>query len=223
MNIRRFRIKPGEAAAALNGRPAAAPATPVEEMLASIWRQVLNLQQVGTGENFFEIGGHSLLATQVIWKAREAFGIAIGVHQLFEAPTIAGLGKIIEAEIRSGQGRKFEPIAKIARNGAIPLSSAQQRLWFLDKLEPNSAFYNLPAAIRLTGRLDTAAFEKGLEEVTRRHESLRTTFEVIDGEPSQVIAPSLGLHFEVMDLAGSPEREGRRGQTTGGRGCAATI
>jgi amino acid adenylation domain-containing protein len=193
-------------------RPATAPTTPVEEMLASIWRQVLNLKQVGTGENFFEIGGHSLLAIQVISRTREVFGVEIGVRKLFERPTINGFSKEIEELIRGGEGIRSVSIGRAKRGGATPLSSAQQRLWFLDQLEPNSAFYNLSAAVRLTGELDVDALERSINEVIRRHESLRTRFIWMNGEPAQVIEPELRLKLEVEDLSGLPERRSMRGR-----------
>ena len=195
-------------------RPATAPTTPVEEMLASIWRQALNLQQVGTGENFFEIGGHSLLAIQVISRTREAFGVETGVRKLFERPTIEGFSKEIEELIRGGEGIRSVSIGRAKTSGAAPLSSAQQRLWFLDQLKPNSAFYNLAAAVRLTGALDVDALERSINEVIRRHESLRTRFIWMNVEPAQVIEPELRLKLEVEDLGGLPEQE-RESQLSG--------
>jgi amino acid adenylation domain-containing protein len=184
-----------------------APRTPTEEVVAGLWAQVLGIEQVGVEDNFFELGGHSLLATQVLSRLRNAFHIELPLRALFEAPTVAGLAQRIEAASRDAQGLQVPPLVPVARTGALPLSFAQQRLWFLDQLVPDNPFYNIPSAARLTGQLNMAALAQSLNEVVRRHEALRTTFAAVDGQPVQVIAPTLTVPLPVIDLRALPEEE----------------
>jgi amino acid adenylation domain-containing protein len=183
------------------------PRTPVEEVLAGIWAQVLDIEPVGIHDNFFELGGHSLLATQVIYRVRSTLQVELPLRCLFESPTVAGLAESIEATMKAGQGLKAPPIVPVPRDGNLPLSFAQERLWLMDRLEPNNSAYNVPAALRFIGSLNIAALEQSLNEIVRRHEVLRTTFTVVDGQPIQVIAPSLTLKIPVVDLQALPEAE----------------
>ncbi|HKH48756.1 MAG TPA: amino acid adenylation domain-containing protein, partial [Thermoanaerobaculia bacterium] len=123
------------------------PRTPVEEMLAGVWCEVLGLERVGVGESFFELGGHSLLATQVMSRVRRLFGVELPLRDLFEAPTVAALAVRIEQARRAERGALAPPIVPVPRTGAARLSFAQQRLWFLDRLEPDSPAYNIPVAL----------------------------------------------------------------------------
>jgi len=176
------------------------PRTPIEEILMGIWADVLGVEQVGIHDNFFELGGHSLLATQLISRVRASFAVDTPLHNLFEHPTISGLAKCVEIETQHSSLTADPPILPIARNGKKPLSHAQARLWFLDQLEPGSAFYNIPAAVRLSGKLDARALEHSLNQIISRHEALRTNFDIQDGQPVQVIAPSLTLTLPLVDL-----------------------
>ncbi|XYI03749.1 amino acid adenylation domain-containing protein [Sorangium sp. So ce1128] len=189
------------------GEALVAPRTPVEEALAGIWAHVLGLERVGAHDDFFGLGGHSLLATQVLARVRSAFGIELPLRALFEAPTLAGLAGRVEEAQRAGARIHRPPLQPAGREGALPLSFAQQRLWFLAQLEPDSAFYNVPGAVRVQGPLDRVALEESFQEVVRRHEVLRTTFAVVDGTPRQVIAPDARLPFEVIDLRALPGRD----------------
>jgi acyl carrier protein len=184
-----------------------APRSGVEEMLASIWSDVLRVR-AGVNDNFFELGGHSLLATQVMSRVREAFGIKIALRSLFEQPTIGELAETIEETLRARAGMppRMEKMERAQRDGNVmPLSFAQQRLWFLDKFEKDSSFYNLPATVRICGAtLNVSALEKSLREVTQRHEVLRTTFTTIEGQPVQVIAPESQFTLLLSDLGGLP-------------------
>ncbi len=187
--------------------PYVAPRTPVEEGLADIWAQVLRLDRVGVHDNFFELGGHSLLATQLISRAREVFRVELLLRDLFEAPTVVGLAMRVEQALRVDTGLETPPVEPVSRDEELPLSFAQQRLWFLDQLAPGNLFYNIPMAVRLTGELDVAALERTLNEVVCRHEALRTTFVTVDERPVQVIAPELILPLPVDDLTHLPENE----------------
>ncbi|HWS86533.1 MAG TPA: condensation domain-containing protein, partial [Pyrinomonadaceae bacterium] len=179
-----------------------APRTATEEMLAGIWGELLGVEQVGVADDFFELGGHSLLATQLMSRVREAFSAEVALRQLFERPTLGGLALAVEEAILRGAGVAAPPIVPVGRGGALPLSFAQQRLWFIDQLQPGSPVYNMPVAVRLTGRLDVGAMGKTLTEIVRRHESLRTTFAAVDGEPVQVINPARPIELPLIDLSG---------------------
>lgn len=177
-----------------------APRTPIEEILARIWANVLSVEQIGVHDNFFLSGGHSLIATQVMSRVRTAFQIEMPLRALFESPTVAGLAQTIEKAIKQGQGIEAPPILPVSRDAELPLSFAQQRLWFLDQLKPGSSVYNFPNAVRLEGDLSIPAFEYSLSQITRRHETLRTNFRMIDGRPVQIIAQAERVKVPVVDL-----------------------
>ncbi|HEY0078606.1 MAG TPA: amino acid adenylation domain-containing protein, partial [Pyrinomonadaceae bacterium] len=182
-----------------------APRTAVEELTAGIWSEVLKVERVGVRDNFFELGGHSLLATQVVSRLRRAFKVELPLRRLFEHPSLEELAGAIEAEMRAAEQIQAPPVVPRSRDAELPLSFAQQRLWFLDKLEPESSFYNLPSAISVRGKLDVGALERSLREVVRRHEVLRTTFETVGGQPRQVITEEPRFHLPVTDLSELPE------------------
>jgi amino acid adenylation domain-containing protein len=184
-----------------------APGTPVEEMLARIWGEVLKVESIGINDDFFDLGGHSLLATPLVSRVRESFGVDLPLRALFESPTVAGLARHVEAALSAGDKTQARPILPVPRGGKLPLSFAQQRLWFIHELEPSSSAYNIPIAVRFKGRLDLAAMERTLGEIVRRHESLRTTFATSDGEPVQLISPPGELRLHVLDLTHLPEGE----------------
>jgi amino acid adenylation domain-containing protein len=181
-----------------------APRTVVEEVVGAIWATVLGRERVGAHEDFFDLGGHSLLATQVISRVREAFRVEVPLRALFEEPTVAGLAMAVEAALQERQGLAVPAIARVPRTGELPLSFAQQRLWFLDRLEPGSAAYNMPLAFRIEGRLQTSALAASLTGVVRRHESLRTTFDEAGERPLQRIAPPAPVPLPVVDLRSLP-------------------
>ncbi|HEX8650921.1 MAG TPA: amino acid adenylation domain-containing protein, partial [Pyrinomonadaceae bacterium] len=184
-----------------------APSTPVEELLTNIWAEVLGIEQVGVRDNFFELGGHSLLVTQLISRVRERCAVELPLRSLFESPTVAELAAKIEATMRDEQGLPAPPILPAPRDQDLPLSFAQQRLWFLQQLEPTGTAYNVPIAMRFKGRLNIAALERSLGEVVRRHEVLRTSFGNVDGQPVQIVAPARPLTLPVMDLSELHEEE----------------
>ncbi|MFL6253470.1 MAG: amino acid adenylation domain-containing protein [Pyrinomonadaceae bacterium] len=192
------------AALSAGGEGFRAPRTPVEEVLAGVWAEVLGLERVGAEENFFDLGGHSLLATQLISRVRRLLRVELPMRVLFEAPTVAGLAAAVERQRRAGA--EETPIRPVGRDADLPLSFAQQRLWFLDQFDPNSATFNLPSAVRLTGRLDVPALEEALRQVIARHEILRTSFLTQRGRGVQRVAPvGAALSVPVVDLSELPE------------------
>jgi len=184
----------------------AAPANPVEELLAELFSEVLGLDRVGVRSSFFDLGGHSLLATQVMSRVREAFGVQLPLSRLFEEPTVAGLAAVILLE-HGKLAPDREPIGRAPRGADLPLSFAQERLWFIDQLLGGSSAYNMPSAVRLGGRLDAGALERALAELVRRHEVLRTTYAARDGRPVQVVRPAGRLPLPHVDLSGLRETE----------------
>ncbi|MEW5925947.1 MAG: amino acid adenylation domain-containing protein [Gemmatimonadota bacterium] len=185
-----------------------APRTPTEEVVAGIFAGVLGTGRVGAHDDFFELGGHSLLATRVVSRVRELFDVELPLRALFEGPTVAEMAGRVE-EIRRAGAPALPPVVPTGRTGPLPLSFAQERLWFLDRLEPGSALYNIPVAQRLGGALDRAALETALGEIVRRHEALRTTFAEAGGSPVQTIAPFAPFALPVEDLSdlGEADRE----------------
>jgi acyl carrier protein len=163
--------------------------TATEELLVNIWSGVLRIEGVGIEQNFFELGGHSLLATQVIARVREVFSVELSLRTLFEQPTVSGLARSIEAALRKESQSLAPPLRQVSRDERLPLSFAQQRLWFLAELDPKSTFYIVPTAVRLQGQMNFDALQQALNEIVRRHEVLRTSFRTVDGEPVQVISP----------------------------------
>ncbi|HEX8145220.1 MAG TPA: amino acid adenylation domain-containing protein, partial [Pyrinomonadaceae bacterium] len=181
-----------------------APRNSTEEKLSAICAEALRLERVGVYDNFFELGGHSLLAIQVLSRVQKTFQIDLPLRAVFETPTIAGLAQKIEEALSSGQAVAATPIERVARDGELELSHAQQRLWILDQLEPGSSFYNIPGAVRLTGQLKVEVLERSFSEIIRRHETLRTTFVVKDGKPLQHISQAEPRELAVIDIAGLP-------------------
>ncbi|HYH46354.1 MAG TPA: amino acid adenylation domain-containing protein, partial [Thermoanaerobaculia bacterium] len=185
------------------------PRTPVEEVLAQIWADLLRLDpesrgRVGLRAHFFALGGHSLLATRLASRLREAFGVELPLRRLFEAPTLAGQAAEIEAGRRAGSP-PAPAMRPVPRDRPLPLSFAQERLWFLDQFEPGRAAYNIPTALRFGGPLDLPRLAASFTEVVRRHEALRTTFAVAEGRAVQVVAPTLDLPLPLIDLGPLPD------------------
>ena len=180
--------------------------TPPQEILAGVWAEVLGLERVGIDDNFFDLGGHSLLATQLISRVRGAFKVDIALRTLFEKPTIAALADAIEESLRLGNQVEAPPIVWADREQNLPLSFSQQRLWFLNQLEPTSDFYNSALALRLNGDFKKQALDWTLTEMVRRHEVLRTTFKSVNGEPLQVIHPARPLKISSVDITGLNEK-----------------
>jgi amino acid adenylation domain-containing protein len=185
----------------------AAPRDALESALAEIWTDVLGAGRVGLDDDFFALGGHSLMATQVFARTGSVLGITPPVRWIFEAPTVRGLAERIGRALREGAGPEVPPLFPVPRETAPPLSFAQQRLWFLDWLQPGSPWYNIPSALHLEGRLDRTALAWSLAEIVRRHEALRTTFQQTVGELVQVIVPPAGDLLCEVDLGGLPSAD----------------
>ena len=185
------------------------PRTPIEELLAGIWTDVLGIERVSIHDNFFELGGHSLLAIRIVTKIRQVMHIEIPVRVLFESPTIAAQANQINILIQKRVSNKDPsiPIPRFEGTKNPPLSFTQQRLWFLDQMEPGNIAYNEPVAYRLFGPLNVTALESSFSEIIRRHESLRTSFRTVNGQPVQIIAKTMSLPLQVVDLKDVPEPE----------------
>jgi amino acid adenylation domain-containing protein len=187
--------------------PYVPPRDATERRLVEILGELLRVETVGLHDGFFDLGGDSLLATHLVARLNQELGAELTLRSIFESPTAAELAVALAARPGEGAGA-WGPVARRAPGSTLPLSFAQQRLWFLDQLEPGNPAYNLAAAVLLTGPLDRPAFAASLEEVVARHEALRTTFGLADdadGEPVQRIAPPAPLPLPGIDLAGLPE------------------
>ena len=183
------------------------PTTAMEELLAGLWTRLLNVKQISTDDNFFTLGGHSLLATRIVSQLHKLLQVEVPFTALFESPTLGGTAKRLEALVQQQRGLETPPIVRVSRDGELPLSFAQQRLWFLDQLQPNSAGYNNASALRLKGPLNVDALEQTFSEIVRRHEILRTSFRSIRGNPVQVIEPHVSVRLTLNDSSQHDEAE----------------
>jgi arthrofactin-type cyclic lipopeptide synthetase C len=190
--------------AALFTREYAAPEGEVENALAQIWADVLQVERVGRQDHFFELGGHSLLAMRMVSQVRQRLGIELALSDLFANAELAAVASVL-----SEAGRCAQPqIVPVPRDGALPLSFAQQRLWFLAQMEGANTAYNIPVALRLRGRLDDAALQRALARIVARHETLRSRFAQFNDEAQVLIAPvDTGLLLRVEDLRQHPQPE----------------
>ncbi|HSS48749.1 MAG TPA: amino acid adenylation domain-containing protein, partial [Thermoanaerobaculia bacterium] len=195
----------------LSSAPFVAPRTPTEEVLAMIWAELLRVDRVGIHDNFFELGGHSLLATQIVSRVRNVLQAELPVRTVFERPTLSGLAHAVDSSRRGHGGPQVPPLTRVDRSLDLPLSFAQQRLWFIDQLEPQSTVYNMPMWLAAKGRLAVDVLVQSLREVVRRHEVLRTVFRAVDGQPFQVVSAEVRLEGPVVDLMGlTPEDRQRQ-------------
>ena len=180
------------------------PGNAVEQALAGIWQALLGISPVGSDDNFLELGGDSLLATQAISKIRDRLGVEISLRAMFQSPTVAGLAAII-SKIATPEGAS--PIARAAQQGELPLAFAQQRLWWLEQLQPGTSAYSIFSAIRLSGSLNLNALQAAFSEIVRRHEILRTRFPEVRGQAVQVVDEARPQKIPVIDVANWPEAE----------------
>lgn len=181
--------------------------TPLEKVLAEIWAEVLDLERVGAHDNFFYLGGDSILATLVVSRVRRVLQLELSLVSFFENPTVAEMALSLETTGQAVSALQSLTLQAISRDGEIPLSHGQERMWFIDQLEHGNSIYNRPAFIRLKGDLKAVVLEQCLNEIIRRHEILRTTFPAVNGQPLQVISPLQPLALSVRDITGLPEGE----------------
>ncbi len=190
------------------GKEAERPRTPVEEILVSLWAEILGRQQVGIHDSFFDLGGHSLLAGRLLGKVRRIFEVDIPLSTVFAAPTPAGLAEAVEAarQAHPVDTRIAPPsLVQASREGLLPVSSAQRRLWFLQQFAPDSGAYNMAASVRLSGPLSVRVLEAGLGALIRRHEPLRTVFRAPEHQPVQEILGEVAWSLPRIDLTGLPD------------------
>ncbi len=184
-----------------------APRNPIEQKLAPIWAELLGSEQIGANEHFFDLGGHSLIATQMLVRVREVFQVDLSFDRLFDSPTLAGFAQLIE------QAPPLEPqlqsavIPRIAREGLLPVSFTQERIYFIQQLAPKSSAYQFQATLRFSGDLHLPALQQSLDEIVQRHEIFRTTYPAVNGRLFQAIHPHQPIDFTVVDLQTVPESE----------------
>ncbi len=179
----------------------------IQEVVAGIWAEVLEIERVEPTDNFLELGGHSLMATRVFSRIRDAFQVELPLKTLFDAPVLTELASVIEQAMRADSQAIDLPLTPVPRDRELPTSFGQHGLWVINRLEPKSHTYNLPFALRLNGRLNVEALERCLATLTERHETLRTTFKAHNGQPRQVISSSASVALVKRDLRDLPESE----------------
>jgi len=201
---------PTSAAAVLSRR--VAPRNPTEETIAQIWMELLSVRQVGANDNFFDLGGHSLLAARIVSRIRSIFAIELPLRELLDASDLADLAARVDEARGRRSASSFAPIVRASRAGPMPLSNAQQRLWFMQQRDPSSSAYHFTVAVRVAGALDEDILEAALKAVVQRHESLRTVFVTEAGRVAQKILPecAVRLHRQMLDGAIDTEGETRR-------------
>ena len=177
-----------------------APRNDVERKLGAIWSEVLQIENIGVHDNFFDLGGHSLTASRVLSRVREWLGVEVSLVSLFESPTVTGLAPKVE-NVLHASGRANPPLVAFPRCGNLPASFSQRALWFHDQLEPGSCAYNLVPSYQLRGELDAQIMEQSINQIIARHEVLRSVFETVDGQPVQNILSTTAIRLEVIDLS----------------------
>src|SRR5262249_49007442 len=159
------------------------PSTPVEEVLLGIWSELLGSDHIGVDDDFFDAGGHSLLAMRLNSRLRDAFKVDLPLRAVFESPSVAGLARSVESLMGNGRRSLSPQIVRVARDQPLPLSFSQQRLWFIDQMEPGTPTYNIPVAIKVRGPLSLPTLESVLSEIVARQESLRSRVWARGGRP----------------------------------------
>ncbi|MDH6678002.1 amino acid adenylation domain-containing protein [Rhodococcus sp. LBL1] len=187
----------------LSNKEFRAPRSDAEKTVAAVYAEVLGIEKVGLDDDFFELGGNSLVATQVVTRVGAALGVRLGVRELFEASTVAALAARAGATVVRGTGAPA--LGSVPRPDRIPLSLAQQRMWFLNRFDSTTAVYNLPFAVRLSGTVDPQAFSAAFADVVERHESLRTVYPEVAGVAQQVILPARDVVRELEPVATTPD------------------
>ncbi|HEX5750369.1 MAG TPA: amino acid adenylation domain-containing protein, partial [Archangium sp.] len=187
------------------------PRGDIEERVAALWRARLGLEYVGRDDSFLELGGNSLMAAQMLTQMRETFGVDLPLADLFDSPTVAGIASRIEALLQSAPQQQKQTQQKtlklvpLTRDGELKLSYVQERTWRLEQFLPGLSAYNIPFVLRLEGALDARMLERAIQEVVQRHETLRTTYDTVDGRPVQRFHARVHVPLEVLVLDGTPE------------------
>ena len=175
------------------------PSTPIELHLAALWAEILDVPSVGANDDFFDLGGDSILGTQLVVRVRDEFSVELPLFRLFNSPTLAALAAWIDCAPRAA-GSAETRISRVARDGPLPLSFAQQRMWFVTQFEDEAPAYAMPAAVRMRGRLHVDGLRAALQSILDRHEVLRVTYASSDGIPVQVLNAGRQLELPVLDL-----------------------
>ncbi|HMB53139.1 MAG TPA: amino acid adenylation domain-containing protein, partial [Thermoanaerobaculia bacterium] len=204
---------PEPAAVVAAGEAGELPRSPLEELVVEVWRELLAAPHAGIHDDFFALGGHSLLATRAVSRLRQTAGVELPLAALFESPTPAALAERLEEELRGAAGVAMPPLERAEGDGPWPLSFSQQRQWFLEQIDPGSPAYLIPTVLAVSGPLEAGVLGDTLAALVARHEPLRTTFPLVDGEPVQQVEPVGGevaraaAELRYVDLAGLPETE----------------
>lgn len=183
-----------------------APSTEREIRLAAIWKDILKIDKVGVNSGFVELGGHSLLAAQLITRIKKEFNVEVPFRAIFDRLTISGLLKYIDEQAGTiiNKQKRSIPRSDPGRND-FPLSSSQRRIWFMENFNPGMMAYNIPLDYRITGNLNTEVLEKAINILIQRHESFRTIFPKVNGEPVQKVLPSLSANISLVELDAEPK------------------
>lgn len=189
------------------------PRNPIEELVAAIWVEALGVEQVGIHDNFFDLGGHSLLAAKIVSRIQQQLSVELPLRKIFESQTVASLAENVASALEGNSTTRLPPIKQTERKALLPLSFGQQRLWFLDQLDPGNPAYNIPFAIRFRGPLDLYALHLSVNEILARHEALRMAFTTVGAEPRQSINPAARAGFSLIDLTQLPQSR-RDGEAT---------
>lgn len=182
-------------------RPVEPPTNATETALVRIWTEVLGVSPIGIDDDFFELGGDSLIGLKMTARSRD-LGVHVSVDQLFRKRTVRELAATID---QVALAETVPAIVRVPRNGSMPLSFTQQRVWFIDRLAPGGSAYNIHASVRIKGILDLAVLEQVLQAIVARHESLRTRFDFVEGEPRQIIQENVAVPLLVKDLSAHQE------------------
>jgi amino acid adenylation domain-containing protein len=180
------------------------PTNPTEEIVANSMTKLFNMPQVGIKDNFFDLGGHSLLATRFISQIRDLFKVEIALRLLFEYPTVQSISRQIDLILQRGEIQEEPPITPVKDRSSLPLSYAQQRLWFLDQFEPENAVYNIPSVFRINGEINYQYLVESVKRITERHETLRSYIFTEEGKPVQKISERISTNIPLIDLSELP-------------------
>ncbi|WP_280356299.1 non-ribosomal peptide synthetase, partial [Nocardia otitidiscaviarum] len=201
-----------------------APATAMEEVVAGVFGEVLGIDRVGVDDDFFELGGNSLSATRLAARLADGVGVALTVRHIFEASTAGALAALLDERVAGADVARVAAAPRLTsrpRPERVPLSYAQQRMWFVNRFDPDSAAYSIPLLLRITGRVEVAALTAAVRDVLVRHEVLRTRYPDVDGIPYQVVAPVEEL-AEAVDVDLTPQEVDEAGARAVIAGVVAT-